>query len=288
MITRNRSDLNLTNESEVESFFQHERPDNVVLAAGRVGGIADNQAYPADYITENLAMELNVIRSAHDTGVHRLILFGSSCMYPRECSQPMSEDQLLSGSPEPTSIAYAVAKIAGVQLCLSYNQQYGEKRFLPVIPNSVFGPNDNFDPKRSHVLSALVRRFHEAKANHVDVVTLWGTGQPRRELVYVDDIVDACLHLLQRDISTLEFPLNIGVGSDMSIRELAETVAEVVGYTGQLEWDSSKPDGVSRKLLDSTRLKGFGWEPKVSFEEGLQKTCEWYVQNSHRISAHSR
>ncbi len=274
VITRSRSDLGLTDASAVESFFQQEQPDIVVLAAGRVGGIADNKICPADYITENLAMELNVIRSAHRAGVHRLLFFGSSCMYPRECSQPMHEDQLLTGKPEPTSIAYAMAKLAGVQMCLAYNRQYGSTRFLPVIPNSAYGPNDNFDPKSSHVLSALLRKFHEARAQDVESVTLWGTGKPQRELVYVDDIVDACMFLLQSNLDGVNFPVNIGVGEDYSIQRLAEVIAEITGYDGRVEWDTSKPDGAPRKLLDSSRFHALGWKPETSLQDGIKTTYQ--------------
>jgi len=279
IITRSRNTLDLTNAPAVESFFQQEQPEIVVLAAGRVGGITDNKAYPADYITENLAMELNVIRSAHGAGVRQLLFFGSSCMYPRECSQPMNEEQILTGKPEPTSMSYALAKLAGVQMCMAYNQQYGSMRFLPVIPNSAYGPNDNFDPASSHVLSALLRRFHEARVHGADTVTLWGTGQPRRELVYVDDIADACMFLLHADLGHVELPLNIGTGEDYSIRQLAETIAGITGYDGRVEWDTEKPDGAPRKLLDCSRLHALGWKSKTSLLEGIKTTYQWYLNH---------
>jgi GDP-L-fucose synthase len=196
----------------------------------------------------------------------------------------MAEDILLSAKPEPTSLPYAIAKLAGTYMCLAYNKQYGDKRFIPVIPNNAYGPNDDFDPQSGHVLSALISRFHAAKESGAEAVTLWGSGSPRREFVHADDIADACLHLLQQDVSSLEFPLNIGAGSDISIKELADTIAGVVGYQGRLEWDRTRPDGAPRKLLDSTRLRAFGWEPKVSFDEGLRNTYEWYVQNAGNIS----
>lgn len=205
----------------------------------------------------NLAIQLNVLRAANRVGVRKLILFASSCMYPRESPQPMQESALFSKYPEPTSLAYAVSKLAGMQMCLAYNQQYGEKRFIPVIPNSAFGPNDNFDLKSGHVLSALIRRFHEAKETNASSVTLWGSGNPRREFIHADDIAEACLVLLQGDTTKLQFPLNLGTGKDFSIRELAENIANVVGYTGKLEWDTSKPDGAPRKLLDSSWLLTF-------------------------------
>lgn len=279
VITSSHRELELTDAVAVERFFDSTRPEYVVLAAGRVGGIVENQTYPADFMNTNLAIQLNVLRAAHRTGVRKLILFASSCMYPRECPQPMPETALFSGYPEPTSLAYAVSKLAGMQMCLAYNQQYGEKRFIPVIPNSAFGPNDNFDPKSGHVLSALIRRFHEAKETGASSVTLWGSGNPRREFIHADDIADACLALLEGDTSQLDFPLNLGTGKDFSIRELAETIASVVGYAGKLEWDTSKPDGAPRKLLDSSRLLAFGWRPNVDFTAGLESTYQWYLHS---------
>ena len=269
---RTHAELDLTDAVAVERFFEQTMPEYVILAAGRVGGIIENQTYPADFMNQNLAIQLNVLRAAHRANVQRLILFASSCMYPRECPQPMAEDALLSGRPEPTSMAYAVSKLAGMQMCLAYNQQYGGTRFVPVIPNSAYGPNDNFDPASGHVLSALIRRFHEAKAARRASVTLWGSGTPRREFVHADDIADACIHLLGADLAGTPLPLNIGVGNDMSIRELAECVAAVVGYTGVVEWDTSNPDGAPRKLLDSARMRGLGWKPRSDFVQSLRAT----------------
>ena len=277
VITSSHQDLELTDAAATDRFFDSTSPEYVVLAAGRVGGIVENQTYPADFMNTNLAIQLNVLRAAHRTGVRKLVLFASSCMYPRDCPQPKAESALLSGYPEPTSLAYAVSKLAGMQMCLAYNQQYGEKRFIPLIPNSAFGPNDNFDPQSGHVLSALIRRFHEAKETNATSITLWGSGNPRREFIHADDIAKACLVLLEDDISPLEFPLNVGSGIDFSIRELAQAVANVVGYTGTLEWDTSKPDGAPRKLLDSSRLLEFGWRPAVDFESGLKSTYQWYL-----------
>ena len=279
IITKTRSNLDLQNTTHVDQFFNEYRPEYVILAAGRVGGIVENQTFPADFMEENLAIQLNVLKSARNVGVKKLILFGSSCMYPRECSQPMSEDILLSGNPEPTSLPYAISKLTGVYLCLAYNKQYGVNSFIPVIPNSAYGPNDNFDPNSGHVLSALISRFHHAKVNQLDSVTLWGSGSPRREFIYADDIASACLHLLTEDTSTLELPVNIGIGADISIKELAEILTSVVNYSGQLKWDSSKPDGAPQKLLDSSRIRSFGWEPSIKFHEGLQRTYEWFLHN---------
>jgi GDP-L-fucose synthase len=276
VITSSHRDLELTDAPSVDRFFDNAKPEFVVLAAGRVGGIVENQTYPADFINTNLAIQLNVLRAAHRVSVQKLILFASSCMYPRDCLQPMQESALFSGCPEPTSLAYAVSKLAGMQMCLAYNQQYGEKRFIPVIPNSAFGPNDNFDLNSGHVLSALIRRFHEAKEAKESSVTLWGSGNPRREFIHADDVAEACLVLLNGDTAQLQFPLNLGTGIDFSIRELAENIAQVVGYKGKLEWDTSKPDGAPRKLLDSSRLLTFGWRPSVGLANGLKSTYQWY------------
>ena len=279
LLLASHADLELMDAIAVDRFFDEHSPEYVVLAAGRVGGIIENQTYPADFMNANLAIQLNVLKSAHLSGVRKLILFASSCMYPRECPQPMAETALLSGHPEPTSLAYAISKLAGMQMCLAYNQQYGEQHFIPVIPNSAFGPNDNFDPKSGHVLSSLIRRFHEARQTGAQSLTLWGSGTPRREFIHTDDIADACIALLTGDTSTLALPLNLGTGRDFSIRELAETIARVVGYSGAIEWDTSKPDGAPMKLLDSSRLRAFGWKPAVDFETGLKGTYQWYLDN---------
>ncbi len=279
LLLASHADLELTDAVAVGRFFDEYSPEYVVLAAGRVGGIIENQTYPADLMNANLAIQLNVLKAAHRSGVRKLILFASSCMYPRECPQPMAETALLSGHPEPTSLAYAISKLAGMQMCLAYNQQYGEQRFIPVIPNSAFGPNDNFDPKSGHVLSSLIRRFHEARQTGAQSLTLWGSGTPRREFIHADDIADACIALLAGDTTTLALPLNLGAGRDFSIRELAETIARAVGYNGTIEWDISKPDGAPRKLLDSSRLRAFGWQPAVNFEGGLRDTYQWYLDN---------
>ncbi|MCF7964453.1 GDP-L-fucose synthase [Methylobacter sp. Wu8] len=280
LLLAGHAELELTDAVAVDRFFDEHSPDYVVLAAGRVGGIIENQTYPADFMNANLAIQLNVLKAAHRSGVQKLILFASSCMYPRECPQPMAETALLSGHPEPTSLAYAISKLAGMQMCLAYNKQYGEQRFIPVIPNSAFGPNDNFDPKSGHVLSSLIRRFHEAQQTGVESLTLWGSGTPRREFIHTNDIADACIALLTGDTTALELPLNLGTGRDFSIRELAETIAGVIGYSGTIEWDTSKPDGAPRKLLDSSRLRAFGWQPAVNFEEGVKDTYQWYLDNA--------
>ncbi len=279
IITASHDDLELTSALTIERFFESTKPEYVVLAAGRVGGIVDNQSYPADFMYTNLAIQLHVLKAAHISGVKKLIFFASSCMYPRDCPQPMAERALFSGYPEQTSLAYAVSKLAGMQMCLAYNQQYGENKFIPVIPNSAFGPNDNFDPNSGHVLAALIRRIHEAQIKGSPSILLWGSGSPRREFVHADDIAAACLKLLEGDTDQLQFPLNIGSGKDFSIFELAQKIADVVGYKGELKWDTSKPDGAPQKLLDSTRMLDFGWSPKVDFTAGLKSTYEWYLNS---------
>jgi GDP-L-fucose synthase len=279
IITAPHGETDLTNSNEVEHFFDKYSPHYVVLAAGRVGGILENQACPADFLTTNLSIQLNVLSAAFRTGVRKTIFFGSSCMYPRESSQPMPEAALLCGVPERTSLAYAIAKLAGVQQCLSYNQQLDEARFLPVIPNSVYGPNDNFDTRSGHVLSTLIQRLHSARTSGLKVVTLWGTGSPRREFIHADDVATACLTLLEADTTSLTLPINLGVGHDYSIKELAEAIAKLVGFDGTIEWDSTKPDGAPRKLLNSSRMYNLGWRPVVNFHDGLRSTYEWFLKH---------
>ena len=277
VLTATRSELDLEQADAVRAFFLRHRPGTVFLAAGKVGGIVENQDYPADFITRNLSIQINVLRSAHEAGVARLFFFGSSCMYPRDCPQPMAEHMILSGRPEETSLPYAISKLAGTQMCLAFNRQYGAARFLPVIPNSAYGPNDNFDPRSSHVLSALIRKLHDARVAGAPCVELWGTGTPRREFVHADDIADACCFLLTQDVAAVSFPINIGAGVDHSIRELAGIIARVVGYTGEIKWDTTKPDGAPRKLLDGSRLKALGWRSRVGLEDGIRATYRWFL-----------
>lgn len=285
LITRRRSELDLQDGRQVSTFFEKIHPEYVILAAGRVGGIVDNQTFPADFMDENVAIQLNVLKAARKVGVRKLILFGSSCMYPRECAQPMAEEALLSGKPEPTSLPYAMSKLLGTYMCLAYNKQDCDIRFIPVIPNSAYGPYDNFDPKSAHVLSSLMARFHHAKVNGAESVTLWGSGSPRREFIHADDIAAACVHLLKEDNLAVELPINIGVGKDVSIKELAELIADIVGYRGELKWDQTKPDGAPQKLLDSTRIRSLGWEPRIGLTEGLASTYRWYVDHVETASA---
>lgn len=276
LITCDRAGLDLTDSPTTNRFFDEYRPEYVILAAGRVGGIIENLRFPADFIMANLAIQGNVLNAAKRTGVRRLIFFASSCMYPRECPQPMAENALLTGQPESTSLSYAIAKLAGMQTCIANNLQEGIPRFIPLIPNSVYGPNDNFNPESGHVLAALVRRFIEAERQRLPDVTLWGTGRPRREFLFVEDLVDACLKLLSEDIGNLELPANLGSGIDYSIAELAEKISGLVGYKGKLRWDASKPDGSPQKLLDSGRMASWGWKANTCIDDGLRKTIDWY------------
>ena len=279
IITRDRARLELTSKNDTYEFFHKNQPEVVILAAGRVGGIVQNKDFPADFIRENLSIQLNVFNASQEYDVKRVIFFGSSCMYPRDTSQPMNENQLCTGHPEPTSIAYASAKYAGIQMCQAINRQNGSVSFIPVIPNSAYGPNDNFDLSSSHVLSALIRRFYEGKKHNKSSVTLWGTGSPRREFIYADDIVSACLMLVEASLDDEDLPINIGVGSDISIKELAEKIRHIVGYSGTIEWDTSKPDGAPTKLLDNSRIKSIGWKSQTDFDTGLESTCQWYLDN---------
>jgi GDP-L-fucose synthase len=277
LLLRSRAQLDLTDAAAVDDFFGAERPQYVFLAAAKVGGIVANDTYPADFIRNNLAIQLNVIDAAHRYGVDKLLFLGSSCVYPRHAPQPMREEYLLTGPLEPTNAAYAIAKIAGIEMCRAYRRQHGA-HFISVMPTNLYGPHDNFDLETSHVLPAVIRRFHEAKETGAPAVTLWGTGSPRREFLHVDDLADACVHLmLAYDAQEL---VNIGWGSDISIRELADLVAGVVGYDGTIVWDASRPDGTPRKLLDTTRLAALGWQPRIHLEEGIRQTYEWYVAHA--------
>ena len=288
LLTPEIDELDLTDSKAVADFFAAEKPEYVILAAAKVGGIHANNTYPADFIYLNLAIQNAVIHQAYLHGVKRLLFLGSSCIYPKNASQPMGEDALLTGLLEPTNEPYALAKIAGLKMCESYNRQYGTK-FVAVMPTNLYGAGDNFHPENSHVLPALIRRFHEAKAEgREDAVTIWGTGTPMREFLYVDDMADGCVFVMESDDETLaetllNYPdpcfLNLGTGVDVTIRELAEIVKDVVGYEGGLEFDSTKPDGTMRKLLNVSRAKEMGWEAKVALREGIEKTYQWFLEN---------
>jgi GDP-L-fucose synthase len=274
LVTRTSSELDLRDQQAVAAFFAAEKPDYVFLAAAKVGGILANNTYPAEFIYDNLAIQLNVIHQSYLNGVKKLLFLGSSCIYPKFAPQPMREEYLLDGKLEPTNEPYAIAKIAGIKMCQSYNRQYGT-RYISVMPTNLYGPNDNFDLQNSHVLPALIRKFHEAKEKGQPYVEVWGSGTPRREFLHADDLADACLFLMQTyDDSEI---VNIGVGEDISIAELAELIREVVGYEGELRFDRSKPDGTPRKLLDVSRLHSLGWQAAIPLREGIEQTYRWYV-----------
>lgn len=276
IICRTHKELDLTNQNEVRKFFEEERPEYVFLAAAKVGGIHANNTYPADFIYENLMIQNNVIKAAHDFEVKKLLFLGSTCIYPKMAPQPIKEDYLLTGSLEETNEAYAVAKIAGLEMCKFFKRQYGDN-FISCMPTNLYGPNDNFDLKNSHVLPALIRKFHEAKVNNSEVVEVWGTGKPLREFLYVDDMADACVFLMENYDG--EQHVNIGTGVEVSIRELAETVKEVVGFEGELVFNTDMPDGTPRKLTTVDKLNGLGWKHKVDLNNGIKMAYEWFLEN---------
>jgi len=285
LLMRMHKELDLTNQVQVQTFFKRENPDYVILAAAKVGGIHANNTYPADFIYQNMMIEANIINSAYENKVKRLLFLGSTCIYPKAVEQPMSEDALLTGVLEPTNEPYALAKIAGIKLCESYNRQHGTD-FRSIMPTNLYGINDNFHPENSHVIPALMRRFHEAKVNNDAEVTVWGTGNAMREFLYVDDMAEASLFVLELDEETYQANtksmlshINVGTGKDVTIREIAETIKEIVDYKGKLIFDTTKPDGAIRKLIDVTRLSVMGWEYSVDIKDGLSKTYEWYLEN---------
>lgn len=279
LITRSHAELDLTNQTAVRAFFEVEKPNHVYLAAAKVGGIHANNTYPAEFIYQNLMIEANIIDAAFNNGVKKLLFLGSSCIYPKLVPQPMREDALLTDTLEPTNEPYAIAKIAGIKLCESYNRQYGVSHgvdYRSVMPTNLYGQGDNYHPENSHVIPAMIRRFHEAKINNSTNVIIWGTGKPYREFLYVDDMAAACVHVMKLDKEIYEqhtqpmlSHINVGVGHDLTIAELAETISKVVGFNGQIEFDTSKPDGTPRKLMDSTRLNNLGWHATIGLEEGL-------------------
>ncbi|PLX98382.1 MAG: GDP-fucose synthetase [Desulfuromonas sp.] len=287
LLLRGRDVLDLCDQRAVSDFFASEKPDYVFLAAAKVGGIHANNSYPAEFIHDNLVIQSNIIHSAWRTGVERLLFLGSSCIYPKLAPQPMNEDALLTGLLEPTNEPYALAKIAGIKLCESYNRQYGTK-FVSVMPTNLYGPFDNFDLQSSHVLPALMRKLHEAKLSGADSVEVWGSGTPKREFLHVDDMAAACFHIMQLPDDLLAAQLlnypepsfaNVGTGVDLTIRELAETISEVVGFAGELVFDPSKPDGTPRKLLDVSRLEKLGWSAEVDLKSGIESTYRWFREN---------
>lgn len=285
VITANRSELDLTNQQAVQQFFAEQTIDQVYLAAAKVGGIHANNTYPADFIYQNLMIEANIIQAAHLNNVQKLLFLGSSCIYPKLAEQPMREDALLTATLEPTNEPYAIAKIAGIKLCESYNRQYG-RDYRSVMPTNLYGPGDNFHPENSHVIPALIRRFHEAKLANEPVVNAWGTGTPMREFLYVDDMAAVSIFVMNLDDTTYQKEtqpmlshINVGSGVDCTIKALTETVAKVVGYQGKIEWDTSKPDGAPRKLMDVSRLERLGWTATIGLEQGLTKSYKWFLEN---------
>lgn len=290
IVTKTHAELDLTNQFDVREFFQKEMPDQVYLAAAKVGGIHANNTYPAEFIYDNLMIEANIIDAAFRAGTKKLLFLGSSCIYPKLATQPIREDALLTGTLEATNEPYAIAKIAGIKLCESYNRQYGESHgidYRSVMPTNLYGPGDNYHPENSHVIPALIRRFHEAKVANAPVVMIWGTGTPMREFLYVDDMAAASVHVMNLDQQTYRentqpmlSHINVGYGSDVSIKELAETIATTVGYDGEIQFDASKPDGTPKKLMDSKRLNAMGWNATVSLEQGLKLAYEDFINNS--------
>jgi len=276
IVSRTSAELDLRDCAAVKAFFESEQPEYVFLAAAKVGGIWANSQYPADFIYSNLAIQVNVIHNSYLAGVKKLLFLGSSCIYPKFAAQPMKEEYLLTGVLEPTNEPYAVAKIAGIKMCEAYNHQHGTS-FIPVMPTNLYGPNDSFDLENSHVLPALMRKFHEAKVNDASSVVVWGTGSPRREFLHVDDMADACLFLMRHyDDNRL---INIGTGDDLTIMELALLINEVVGFKGEIKLDDSKPDGMEKKLLDVSRLKDLGWQAKIGLRQGIEATYRWYAES---------
>jgi len=289
LIVRNRNELDLVDQQAVQQFFKAENIDQVYLAAAKVGGIHANNEYPAEFIYENLMIEANIIHSAHLAGVQKLLFLGSSCIYPKMAEQPMTETALLTGTLEPTNEPYAIAKIAGIKLCESYNRQYGHD-YRSVMPTNLYGENDNFHPENSHVIPAMMRRFHEAKVANASQVVVWGSGKPMREFLHVDDMAAASVYVMNLKYETYQANtqpmlshINVGTGVDCTIRELAETMQKVVGFKGDLVFDSSKPDGMPRKLMDVSRLRALGWQASISLEDGLANTYEWFVQHQERL-----
>jgi GDP-L-fucose synthase len=279
LLTRSRTEVDLANTKAVEDFFRAERPGVVVMAAAKVGGIKANNDQPVEFLLENLQIQNSVIPAAHKHGVRKLLFLGSSCIYPKFAPQPIAEEALLGGPLEPTNEAYAIAKIAGIELCQSYAREYGAN-FISVMPTNLYGPNDNFDLVTSHVLAALLQKAHEAKISGAREIVVWGSGKPRREFLHVDDLAAACVFLLQKyDDPEI---INVGTGEDVSIRELAELICEIVGFKGELAWDANKPDGTPRKLLDISKIRRLGWTPSISLREGIARTYEWFLKNEAR------
>ncbi|OZY40467.1 GDP-fucose synthetase [Pseudomonas fragi] len=292
IVTAGRDTLNLLDQQAVQAFFQAHKIDQVYLAAAKVGGIQANNTYPADFIYENLMIQANIIQAAHLNDVHKLLFLGSSCIYPKHAEQPMREEALLTGTLEPTNEPYAIAKIAGIKLCESYNRQHG-RDYRSVMPTNLYGPHDNYHPQNSHVIPALLRRFHEAVQRGDEELVIWGTGTPMREFLHVDDMAAASIHVMELDDATYQANtqpmlshINVGTGVDCTIGQLAKTIAQVTGFTGKLTFDTSKPDGAPRKLMDVSRLRSLGWQASISLEDGLKDAYDWYVTNVQQARTH--
>lgn len=276
LLKRGREELDLVDSGAVSDFFRREKPEIVIFAAAKVGGIKANNDFPVEFLTDNLRIQTNVISGAHENGARKLLFLGSSCIYPKLAPQPIPESALLTGPLEPTNEAYAIAKIAGVKLCQAYDREY-KANFISAMPTNLYGPNENFDLETSHVLAALLRKAHEAKTRRAREIVVWGTGTPRREFLHVDDCASACLFLLE-NYDSPEI-INVGCGEDVTIRELAELICDIVGFEGDLSWDKTKPDGTPRKLLDVSKLRGLGWAPSISLREGISRTYDWFLKN---------
>lgn len=283
LIYRTGNELDLTNQQSVNRFFAGEKPEYVFLAAAKVGGIHANNTYPAEFIYNNLAIQTHVIHASYQYGVKKLLFWGSSCIYPKFASQPLKEEYLLTGKLEPTNESYAIAKLAGIKMCEAYNRQYNTN-FISVMPTNLYGPNDNFDLENAHVLPALIRKFYEAKMKNKPEVEIWGTGKPKREFLYVDDLADACIFLINKyNYQDLGSIINIGVGKDLTIKQLAEIIKDVINFSGKLNFNPTKPDGVSRKLLDVSKLHSLGWQARTLLKEGINKTYRWFVENYNSL-----
>ena len=286
LVTKTHKDLDLTNQHQVNDFNSSEKPNQIYLAAAKVGGIYANNIHPVDFIYQNLMIQSNIIHAAHKNNIQKLLFLGSSCIYPKSVKQPMQEEALLTGILEPTNEPYAIAKIAGIKLCESYNRQYN-RDYRSVMPTNLYGPGDNYHSENSHVIPALIRKFHEAKNNNTSKVVIWGSGKPRREFLYVDDMADACIHIMnldkeiyQKHTKTMLSHINVGTGQDLTIKKLAETLAKIIGFKGKMEFDITKPDGPKRKLMDSRRLNNLGWYPKFDIEKGIKQTYKDYCTSS--------
>lgn len=285
ILTKSHSDLDLTDQAATDEFIKTEKPEYIFMAAGLTGGIIANKTQPASFLHTNIAMQDNVFEAANNYDVKQLLFYGSSCIYPRDCSQPMKEEHLFTGKIEETSEAYAIAKTAGILACKGYNSQFGKTKFVALVPNSMYGPNDNFDLDNSHVLAALIRKVHDAKMNKEEELALWGTGEPRREFIYSEDCADASIFTMEHADKLDNSHYNVGSGTDHTIKELAKAIVDIISYDGKIVWDTTKPNGTPRKLLDSSKFNSLGWKPSTALQDGLNNTYEWFLKNSNSRAA---